>query len=101
MKKIIMALTVSVGLLAPAYLSAQDRDDHHDRDDHNAKRYYDRHHKDYHQWNGNEDQAWRIYWQQQHRPYVDWDRANARQQQAYWDWRHNHSDSLLQINIGH
>jgi hypothetical protein len=36
---------------------------------------------------------------QQHHGYPDWDRANERQRNDYWKWRHNHSDSILKINI--
>jgi hypothetical protein len=91
MKKIITALTLSTGLmLIPAYLGAQD---HHD------DRYYDKHHKDYHQWNDHEDRAYHMYWEQHHHHYIDWDHANARQRQAYWNWRHSHSDAILKINI--
>lgn len=91
MKNILVALSLSVALITPVCLQAQD---HHD-----DKGYYDKHHKDYHHWDDNEDKAWRIYLEQQHHAYYDWNRANARQQQAYWDWRHNHSDAVLQINV--
>ena len=95
MKKLIITLSLSAALAAPMCLYAnQDRDDHHDG-------YYDRHHKDYHQWNDHEDWAWRLYWERRHRHYVDWNRASEAQRQAYWDWRHNHSDAVLQINVGH
>jgi len=96
MKKILTALSLSVALMAPITMYAgQDHDrDHHDR-------YYDKKHKDYHEWNAHEDQAWRIYWQQRHHAYIDWNRASEAQRQAYWNWRHNHSDAVLQINIGH
>jgi hypothetical protein len=30
---------------------------------------------------------------------VDWDRASEAQRQAYWDWRHDHSDTVLHIDI--
>ncbi len=97
MNKILMALSLSFALLTPVCLSAQD---HGDREQHDQQqRYYDKKHKDYHEWNGNEDQAWHAYWQQQHRESIDWSRANERQRQAYWNWRHQHSDALLQINI--
>lgn len=95
MKKTITAFCLSVALLTPVYVNAQD----HDRDEHHDQRYYDKEHKDYHQWNAHEDRAWRIYWEQEHRPYVDWDRASEAQRQSYWNWRHNHSDAVLKIDI--
>ena len=102
MKKILTVLSLSVALTVPVCLQAQDhdRDDrHHDRDDRHDRRYYDRHRRDYHEWNGNEDRAYHMYWEQQRHPYVDWDRANEAQRQRYWDWRHRHSDSVLRIDI--
>lgn len=91
MKKILISLSLSLALTVPVCVYAQDHD----------QRYYDKHHKDYHTWNDNEDKAYHIYWEQQHRTYVDWNHASARQRQAYWDWRHEHSDAVLQINVGH
>ena len=85
------AVFLTSALLTPVGLCAQD---HHD-----DRGYYDKHHKDYHQWNDHEDRAWHMYWEQRHRPYVDWAAANESQRQAYWDWRHNHSDALLKIDI--
>ena len=51
MKKLAICLSITGALLVPSYAVAQDRDDHHD----GAHRYYDRHHKDYHEWNDHED----------------------------------------------
>lgn len=97
MKRTLTTLSIAAALLAPLGLMAQDHDDHRDRD--HDRRYYDTRHKDYHQWNGNEDRAYHMYWEQNHHAYIDWDHASARQRQGYWDWRHNHSDALLQINV--
>lgn len=97
MKKILTALSLSISLMAPVYLNAQD----HDRDQEHHDRYYDKKHKDYHEWNANEDRAYHIYWERRHHAYVDWEHASEAQRQAYWDWRHHHSDAVLQINIGH
>ena len=93
MKKILTALSLSMALVTPVCLQAQDHDRDHDQ------RYYDKRHKDYHQWNANEDRAYHMYWEQRHHGYVDWDHASAAQRQSYWDWRHNHSDALLRIDI--
>jgi hypothetical protein len=91
MKKLFLFATIGVSLTMPVSIWAQDHDDHH--------RYYDRRHKDYHEWNNHEDRAWHMYWEQRHRPYVDWGRAPEVERQRYWAWRHNHSDALLKIDI--
>jgi hypothetical protein len=101
MRKLLLILPMSGALLLSTNLFAQDRDhgrDHDDRAD-NRRHLYDKHHKDYHDFDEHEDRAWRMYWQQRHRGYVDWDRANERQREDYWKWRHNHSDAVLQINV--
>jgi hypothetical protein len=95
MKKLMATLALSAAILAPGTAIAQDRDhDHHD-----DRGFYDEHHKDYHKWNDHEDRAWRIYEQQHHRKYVAFAEARERDRQDYWGWRHNHSDSLLKIDI--
>ena len=66
--------------------------------DHDDHRYYDKKHKDYHEWNDHEAQAWRIYGQQHHRN-LEWEKASERQRNDYWNWRHSHSDAILNINI--
>jgi hypothetical protein len=88
MKKTILLATLGAALIIP-FAVAQDHD-------HGI---YDKHHKDYHQWNDHEDRAWHIYWQERHHAVIDWDRASARDRQRYWDWRHRHSDTVLKIDI--
>lgn len=95
MKKLFITLSLSAALAMPFYAYAAPQEHHDDRG------YYDKHHKDYHQWNDHEDRAWHMYWEQRHHAYIDWSRASASQRQAYWDWRHNHSDMDLHIDIGH
>lgn len=90
MKRLLLTLPLGVALLTPAYMSAQD----HDRD-HDHERYYDKSHKDYHEWNAGEERAWHRYWEDRHHGYVDWARASEAQRQAYWRWRHDHPDSVL------
>ncbi len=96
MKKFFITLSLSAALAMSfaSYAAPFDDHDHHGRDD-----YYDRGHKDWHHWDEHEDRAWRIYWQQRHHAYIDWARANASQRNAYWGWRHDHPDSVLNINI--
>ena len=55
-------------------------------------RVYDRHHRDYHNWDDREDRAYRGYLDSQHRQYREYNRQNSRSQNNYWKWRHNHPD---------
>jgi hypothetical protein len=83
------ALATPVAMMAAA--APQDRD-HENRQGENNKRYYDRSHKDYHTWDGNEDRAYHQY-QTQHHQKRDFDHASKRQQNGYWNWRHNNPDN--------
>ena len=53
-------------------------------------RIYDRSHRDYHQWNGDEDRLYRQYLADHHRRYRAFSRLNRKQQLEYWQWRHDH-----------
>ena len=99
MKQLLLIAPFSALLLVASNLPAQDRD--RDHDDHRDDRHhiYDKHHKDYHDFDQREDRAWHMYWEQRHKSFIDWDRASERQREDYWKWRHNHSDAVLQINI--
>jgi hypothetical protein len=55
-------------------------------------RYYDRNHRDYHEWNDREDRSYRIYLGERHREYHEFSRNSRREQSNYWNWRHNHPD---------
>ena len=82
------ALATPVAMMAAA--SPQDDKNHEERRE-NHKRYYDRHHKDYHTWDDNEDRSYQRYQAQHHekRAFVE---LNSRQQTVYWSWRHNNPD---------
>lgn len=58
----------------------------------NHARYYDRNHRDYHEWNDNEDRSYRVYLGERHREYHEFHHENSRRQRAYWNWRHSHPD---------
>jgi hypothetical protein len=83
------ALTVPMAI-APAALHAEDK---------NARTYHDTKHKDDHEWNDHEDQAYKIYATQKHRPSTEFGTLNSNDQQTYWNWRHQHSDASLKIVI--
>jgi hypothetical protein len=50
---------------------------------------YDRSHKDYHPWNGDEDRTYRQYLTDNHRPYRAIGKTTQKQQTAYWSFRHS------------
>jgi hypothetical protein len=68
-------------------------------DEQAARTYHDKQHNDDHQWNGQEDKAYRMYAKENHRRYSDFSRLKEGDQQNYWNWRHEHSDALLKIDI--
>ena len=88
------ALAVPIAL-APAALRADDRNDNQRVE----RTYHDRQRNDDHQWNNNEDQAYRAWGKQNHRKYKDFSRMKERDRQNYWGWRHDHSDAILKIDI--
>ncbi len=60
-----------------------------------TQRYYDPGYKEYHNWNANEDRAYRMYLQEQKRDYVEFPKTTETQRTEYWKWRHNHPDKLI------
>lgn len=85
---ILSAFALSAALIAPVAARADDNN-------HQEKRYYDKQGKDYHNWNTNEDRAYRQYLTDQHRGYRDFNKTNRNQQQQYFNWRHTHDDNTL------
>jgi len=75
------ALLLAIGLSAPLLMA----------DDSNH-RYYDKSHKDYHEWNANEDRNFGIFLGEKHIKVHVWAKAPASEQQQYWIWRHEHPD---------
>ncbi len=59
-------------------------------------RIYDRDHKDYHNWNDNENRAYNRYLTDQHQERKrDFQKENRDRQRNYWKWRHEHGDDVL------
>jgi hypothetical protein len=88
-----MALGASGGIVTRADSQDEHRQEENRRnDEHRSRRVYDRTHKDYHNWDDNEDRTYRQYYSEQHRDYRDYNKLNRRQQSEYWQWRHNHSE---------
>jgi hypothetical protein len=84
----ISSLLLDSALAAPAVIMAAPRP----QDERAQIRVYDRTHRDYHNWNDNEDRAYRQYLAEQRRSYRGYDRQNNRFQKHYWNWRHSHPD---------
>lgn len=77
--------------MAPKVLRAEDQKA--------ASTYHDKQHNDDHAWNAQEDKAYRIYAKQNHRKSGDFSKLKEEDQQNYWNWRHEHSDSVLKIEV--
>ena len=60
-----------------------------------TQRYYDSGTKEYHNWDANEDRAYRMYLQEQHRDYREFPKATTQEQTQYWKWRHGHPNSVI------
>jgi lipopolysaccharide export LptBFGC system permease protein LptF len=56
-------------------------------------RVYDAKHSDYHNWDANEDRAYRRYLSEKHENYEDYGKLSKDKQTDYWEWRHTHTDS--------
>jgi hypothetical protein len=87
---LLSAALITSMAIAPTALRAED---------HKVRTYHDNQHNDDHQWNSNEDRAYRVYAKENHRKYRSFSKLHDNDQQAYWGWRHDHSDALLKINI--
>lgn len=96
MKRTVSAFTVIAALAGTAFLPAdalaadkKHKEKKEKKEKHEA-RTYDRAHRDYHNWNGDEDRLYRQYLDEQHRQYRVYSRMNQKQQREYWQWRHDH-----------
>ena len=79
MRRYLSTLLLGISLMTPVAL--------------NAQRYYDRDHRDRHEWNEAERRAYRHYLREVRKErYRDWRRMNERQRAAYWRWRHENLD---------
>ena len=76
------AFLLAISLTAPLVMA----------NDHDNKRYYDRTHKDYHQWNDNEDRSYGVFLGEKHIQVHTFAKAKPSEQQQYWNWRHEHPD---------
>jgi len=89
------SIILTAALVVPLSLSAMPafQDRHDDRKDEKAKeRYYDKKHKDYHDWDDHEQSLFQVYLTENHRPLVEFRLMKDKDQQKYWQWRHDHED---------
>jgi hypothetical protein len=87
-------IVLSATLAVPLLVSAQDRDrPNNSQNNQQSRRYEDKAHKDSHEWNGDEDKAYRRYLEEHHRKYHDFAKAKRSEQNDYWNWRHSHGDN--------
>ena len=89
----IRSVLLTAALLAPAVLFAATGSQDDRREDNDRVRYYDRDHRDYHNWDDREDRAYRRYLVAQHRGYRKFQRSSNRVHRHYWNWRHSHPDN--------
>ena len=80
MKSYVSSLLLAAVLVTPVSILAQDH------------RVYDSEHKDYHNWDDHENQAWHRYLAENHRKDHEFEKANKKEQADYWKWRHSHPD---------
>jgi hypothetical protein len=86
MRKYITSLCLSAALLAPVAIVAAAPASPQDH------RYYDKEHKDYHNWDDREQSAWGRFLAEKHRKDHEFEKASEKEQQEYWAWRHSHPD---------
>jgi hypothetical protein len=60
---------------------------------HAQVRVYDKEHKDYHNWDDNENRAWGQYLNENHRNSHEYSKATKKEQAQYWNYRHAHPDN--------
>jgi hypothetical protein len=91
MPRYLASLFLGAALIVPLGVQASPLDDH-DRD--HDRRYYDREHRDYHNWDAHESAAYRNWLMEERREqkYRDYARLRREQQEEYWRWRHAHPD---------
>jgi hypothetical protein len=86
MHRFLTAALLSAALAVPVAIRAEE---------HHSKRYYDQDGRDWHEWNEQEERAYRRHLEERRREYRNWEKANPKEQKEYWKWRHRHPDSVL------
>ena len=86
------ALSVPTAMTAATKPQDNGRQEENHRDDKDYNRVYDRDHKDYHNWDDHENNAWGIYLTKNHKKAHEFKGSNKKEQANYWNWRHSHPD---------
>ena len=81
------SLFLTVGLIAPMAIRANAAPSPQV-----SVRFYDRDHRDYHNWDDREVHYYSDYRVSHPRYAVEFSRTSRRQQREYWRWRHNQPD---------
>ena len=89
LNRYISSLLLATALAAPVVMIAAPRP----QEPSAQIRFYDRDHRDYHNWDDRENHAYRQYLGEQHRSYREYQRQNHKVQKNYWNWRHSHPDN--------
>jgi hypothetical protein len=94
---------LAAALASPVAIAQQDdqrrgddqrqQQDQNNRNTENQNRVYDKDHKDYHNWDSNENRAWGQYQTEHHMNSQEFSKANNKEQSQYWNWRHAHPDN--------
>ncbi len=102
------AVALGVALITPAAVHAQDRpnsqeqrgaENQRDANQHQGSQdrapyaVYDSKHRQWHEWNADEDKSYHQYLSEKHKQDQDFWKSSPREQQDYWNWRHKHSES--------
>ena len=82
------SLLVGAALIAPVSIQAKDRDRNCPDNG-----YYDRDHKDCHNWDDHEGRAYQSWEESRHRTHREFSRLKAKERSEYWRWRHEHPDN--------
>jgi hypothetical protein len=81
------SLLVGAALIAPVSIHANDKDRNCP-----DKGYYDRDHKDCHNWDDHEGRAYKDWEKAQRKTDREFSKLKAKEQSEYWKWRHEHPD---------
>ena len=90
--KFFASLAMATALMMPAALTVHTASARQEGGEGAAHRYYDEDRKDYHNWDADEDRAWKKYEKEQRKKEHDFSKADKKEQQEYWHWRHDHPD---------
>lgn len=90
----LLLLLFGAALVSPVLIHATVISPDEPRATQNHRRYYDRDHKDYHDWDDREDGAFRRWIQEErHETYRGFQKLKREEQREYWRWRHEHPDN--------